>query len=253
MAAAAVDRSGPDSDGPGAGRRGREDGRREGGFCICPSLLTSKRIREEKEKGGRAADFSCKSPSYGGNQPPFRTVLVELRMGWNFIIGLVYIHGIFHLTKMMRDETINKGPITIASSSATAWRGWTHRRRSMERRGQGRGQSRGKEANEMVCCQPSGKNDPEQIAASFPRQGGAEGEGGGRRASERTDFPHSAYDIRRPRPPSLALPPLPMTALVRSPPRPPRGARDQNIVACFMGSLIARRMSGWVSRGVSRL
>ena len=52
----------------------------------------------------------------------------------------------------------------------------------------------------MVCCQPSGKNDPEQIAASFPRQGGAEGEGGGRRASERTDFPHSAYDIRRPRP-----------------------------------------------------
>ena len=63
----------------------------------------------------------------------------------------------------------------------------------------------------MVCCQPSGKNDPEQIAASFHRQGGTEGEGGGRRASERTDFPHSAYDIRRP--PSLALPPLPMTAL----------------------------------------
>ena len=56
-----------------------------------------------------------------GNQPPFRTVLVELRMGWNFIIGLVYME---YLTKMMRDETINKGPITIASSLATAWRGW---------------------------------------------------------------------------------------------------------------------------------
>ena len=93
----------------------------------------------------------------------------------------------------------------------------------------------------MVCCQPSGKNDPEQIAASFPRHGGAEGEGGGRRASERTDFPHSAYDIRRPRPRPSALtrPPADADDRVRSPPRPPRGAPDQNIVACFMGSLIA--------------
>ena len=59
----------------------------------------------------------------------------------------------------------------------------------------------------MVCCQRSGKNDPEQIAASFAQTTRRE-EGRGRSS---TDFPHSAYDIRRP--PSLALPPLPMTAL----------------------------------------
>ena len=63
----------------------------------------------------------------------------------------------------------------------------------------------------MVCCQPSGKNDPEQIAASFPRHGGAEGES--RRASAQI-FPtlRMTYAVRV-RPPSLALPPLPMTAL----------------------------------------
>ena len=54
MAAAAVDRSGPDSDGPGAG--GREKMGAGEGFCICPSLLTSKRIREEKEEGGRSRE-----------------------------------------------------------------------------------------------------------------------------------------------------------------------------------------------------
>ena len=158
-----------------------------------------------------------------------------------------------YLTKMMRDETINKGPITIASSLATAWRGWRWTSTSLYGK-EGTEQERGKRANEMVCCQPSGKNDPEQIAASFPRQGGAEGEGGGRRASERTDFPHSAYDIRRPRPSALTRPPAAADDRARSvssssSPRRPRPKHCR----MFYGIVDCRRMSGWVSRGFSRL
>ena len=104
------------------------------------------------------------------------------------------------------------------------------------------GKKGGREArrqNEMVCCQRSGKNDPEQIAASFPQTTRRE-EGRRRRWSRRrrwrrrrrsTDFPHSAYDIRngRPRPPAMTV--VGRLALLAA-------HGDQNIVACFMGSLI---------------
>ena len=82
----------------------------------------------------------------------------------------------------------------------------------------------------MVCCQRSGKNDPEQIAASFAQTTRRE-EGRGRSS---TDFPHSAYDIRlRPRPPAYDDRALHCRFAH------PAAFRDQNIVACFMGSLIA--------------
>ena len=59
----AVDRSGPDSDGHGA--RGEKMGGGREGFCICPSLLTSKRIREEKEGEGELLIFHANRPLVG--------------------------------------------------------------------------------------------------------------------------------------------------------------------------------------------
>ena len=80
---------GPDGGGEKMG------GGREGSASVHLCLHQNAFERKRRREGGRAADFSCKSPSYGGNQPPFRTVLVDMRMGWNFIITWPRVRGIF--------------------------------------------------------------------------------------------------------------------------------------------------------------
>ena len=91
----------------------------------------------------------------------------------------------------------------------------------------------------MVCCQRSGKNDPEQIAASFAQTtrregGGGRGGRGGVGEGEQI-FPTLRMTYGRARPPARRS-----DDRARSPRLVlPAAHRDQNIVACFMGSLIA--------------
>ena len=100
----------------------------------------------------------------------------------------------------------------------------------------------------MVCCQRSGKNDPEQIAASFPqttrreegrgKRGGGGGDGAGGGGGGGSGVGPQIFSTLRM---TYARPPAPrppaMTVVGRLALLATHG--DQNIVACFMGSLIA--------------